>query len=172
MNTDQFFEKVRQSSRPVVVDLWAPWCGPCKAGRPALEKLEQEYAGRVDLWEINSDDHADLVRALGVYGIPTLIVYQGGTESARYVGAKPAAALRSLFEALATGEMPAPAQIAARDRILRLAIGLVLLVLGWSLHVNAILVGLLGSVVMFTAVYDRCPIWRAITAYFKKQSAG
>ena len=81
MDSQAFFEKLKQNPRPVVVDLWAPWCGPCKMVKPILEKLAQEYTGRVDLWQINADDNQDLLRELKVYGIPTLIVYRDGKEA-------------------------------------------------------------------------------------------
>ena len=55
MNKDEFTEKLRNSPRSVVVDFWAPWCGPCRLIEPALEKLHREYAGRVKLWKINAD---------------------------------------------------------------------------------------------------------------------
>ncbi len=84
-----FFERLKQNPNPVVVDLWAPWCGPCRAVKPTLEKLAQEYAGQVDLWEINADENQELLRQLKVYGIPTLIAYQSDQEKMRYVGAKP-----------------------------------------------------------------------------------
>ena len=80
MDSQAFFEKLKQNPRPVVVDLWAPWCGPCKMIKPILEKLAKEYEGRVDLWQINADDNQNLLRELKVYSIPTLIVYHDGKE--------------------------------------------------------------------------------------------
>ncbi len=162
MELTQFNAKIVEASRPVVVDLWAPWCGPCKAVKPILEKLAQEYEGRVELWQINADESSEVLRSLRVYGIPTLVVYQDGKETARYVGAKPAQALRSLFESLATGAPPAPAMLAPRDRALRLGAGALLAIAALQFSFWPLLV--LGGIVMFTAVYDRCPIWRAVTS--------
>ena len=170
MDTQQFFQKLEQNPRPVVVDFWAPWCSPCRMVTPILEKLAKEYDGRVDLWEINADESQDLLRTLKVYGIPTLVAYEKGMEKVRYVGAKPANVLQSLFESLSTGRAPAPNQLSTWDRLIRLLIGTVILGMGWNLHYNWLLL-LIGSILLFSAVYDRCPIWKAITTQFRKATA-
>ena len=112
----------------------------------------------------------DLLRTLKVYGIPTLIAYENGSEKVRYVGAKPANVLKSLFESLSTGEAPEPNQLSTRDRFLRLILGTTILGMGWNLHYNWLLL-IVGGALMFSAVYDRCPIWKAITSQFKKVTA-
>lgn len=167
MNSQAFFEKLKQNPRPVVVDLWAPWCGPCKMVKPILEKLAQEYTGRVDLWQINADDNQDLLHELKVYGIPTLIVYRDGKETSRQVGAKSASALRNLFETLATGKEPALASLSTWDRFIRMGAGIAVAAIGWATHASWLLI-LFGGILMFSAIYDRCPIWRALTGQFKK----
>lgn len=171
MNTQTFFETIKNSPRPVVVDLWAPWCGPCKVVKPILEKLAREYAGRVDLWQINSDDSQDLLRELKVYGIPTLIVYRDGQETLRQVGAKSASSLKDLFEALSVGALPTPAGLSSRERYFRMGLGLTVVAVGVAASFNWVLL-VLGAVLMFTAIYDRCPIWRALTDQFKKLTGG
>ncbi len=170
METQAFFDKLKQNPRPVVVDFWAAWCGPCRMVKPTLEKLAQEYDGRVDFWEINADESQDLLRTLKVYGIPTLVAYENGSEKVRYVGAKPANVLHSLFESLSTGVAPQPNQLSTRDRLIRLIIGTTIAGMGWNLHYNWLLL-IIGGALMFSAIYDRCPIWKALTSQFKKVTA-
>jgi thioredoxin len=167
MEPQMFFEKLQQNPRPVVVDLWAPWCGPCKVVKPHLEKLAQEYNERVDLWEINADDNQELVQKLKVYGIPTLIGYDNGKEVVRYVGVKPRNELKSLFESLSAGSVPTPNGLSSLDRFIRLIFGSVVIGLGWMNDSNWLLL-ILGGILLFSAVYDRCPIWRAVTTQFRK----
>ncbi|MGE5250677.1 MAG: thioredoxin [Bacteroidota bacterium] len=167
MDTDTFFRNLRLNSRPVIVDFWAPWCGPCRLIKPVLEKLGQEYRGRVDIWEINADEKPELLRSLNIHGIPTLLVFQQGEETLRYVGVKPAPVLRRLFESLAAGDAPAPAGLSAGNRLLRIAAGLLVLWLGWASGMNWFLI-FAGTALTFTAVHDRCPVWRAITSRVKE----
>jgi thioredoxin len=134
MDTSTVSQKIQNNPRSVVVDLWAAWCGPCKAAKPILEQLSKEYAGRVDLWENNADDSHDLLPKLSAYGIPTLIAYRDGKELTRYIGAKPANALKNLFETLAIGGIPGPVTIAVRDRIFRIAAGLAIVCIGWIMN--------------------------------------
>jgi thioredoxin 2 len=101
---DATFSDVVDAARiPVIVDLWAPWCGPCRAVSPALEQLARELAGRVKLVKVNVDTSPQLSQRFGAQAIPTLLVLRGGQVAARQTGAAPLAALRSWVEnALAT----------------------------------------------------------------------
>jgi len=98
---DTYAEVVQRSQLPVLVDLWAPWCGPCKMVSPSLENLAREYAGRVKLVKVNVDESPLVSGGAGVQGIPTLLVVADGDVIARQVGAAPEHALRTwLDEAL------------------------------------------------------------------------
>lgn len=163
MNAEAFQQKLKQLDKPVVVDVWAPWCGPCKMIEPALHQLAEEYKGRVDVLKINADDNRELLGTLGIYGIPTLLVFRDGQEITRTTGAQHKAGLARLFEAALSGEQPAAAAgVPLFSRLVRMGLGLLILWLTWSYHASPLFY-LLGGIVMFTAVYDRCPIWQAIS---------
>jgi thioredoxin 2 len=100
---DTFAEMVEGSSIPVLVDLWAPWCGPCRTVSPTLEQLAREMAGRVKLVKVNVDEAPNLARRFAVQGIPTLVVMQGSHETARQTGAAPEHALRGWLEGALRG---------------------------------------------------------------------
>ncbi|HEY3311374.1 MAG TPA: thioredoxin [Anaerolineales bacterium] len=171
MNEKTFFEEIAINPRPVVVDLWAPWCGPCRMVKPILENLAREYSGRVDLWQINADENQALLRELGVYAIPTLIVFRDGREVSRQVGAKPANTLKTLFETISTGDIHVPAGLSYTARFLRLGLGLAVASVGWSFGAGWLVIAL-GALISFSAISDRCPIWRAVTAQLKKMAGG
>ncbi len=95
---------VDQASVPVLVDLWAPWCGPCRTVSPALEQLAGEYAGRLKLVKVNVDNAPQTSQRLAVQAVPTLLISRGGKILARRAGAAPVSALRAwLDESLASG---------------------------------------------------------------------
>ena len=96
--TDAAFEKtVLQSSTPVVVDFWAPWCGPCKMVAPILDKLAKEYAGKVLIAKVNTDENPEWAMKYGVQGIPTMLFISGGKIVHRQVGALPERMLREVL---------------------------------------------------------------------------
>ena len=103
VGADEFDSVVGRSTLPVLVDLWAPWCGPCHAVAPALEQLSVDLAGVLRVVKVNVDESPGVSARLGVQGIPTMVLFADGDEVARQVGALPAAALRGwVDEALAS----------------------------------------------------------------------
>jgi len=87
--TDATFDLEAQTTATVIVDLWAPWCGPCRFVSPILEELAREHAGRLKVIKVNVDDNPGLSQRFGAMSIPTLVVWKGGREVDRIVGAAP-----------------------------------------------------------------------------------
>ena len=97
--TDAAFEKtVLESSLPVIVDFWAPWCGPCKMVAPILDKIAKEYAGKLVVAKVNTDENAEYAMKYGVQGIPTMLLIYNGKIVNRQVGALPEPMLRDLVD--------------------------------------------------------------------------
>jgi thioredoxin 1 len=92
--TDATFEAdVLKSAKPVLVDYWAEWCGPCRMVGPVLEEIAGEYSDKIDIVKLNVDENPDVTRQYGIMNIPTLSVFKDGEVVKEIVGAKPKSAL-------------------------------------------------------------------------------
>ena len=88
--TDATFDQdVLANDKPVLVDFWAPWCGPCRAVSPILDEIAGEHADRIDIVKINTDENPQVAARYGVTGLPTMNVYVGGELVKSITGAKP-----------------------------------------------------------------------------------
>jgi thioredoxin len=164
--TPEAFEQLKsQTKLPLLVEFWAPWCGPCKMMNPILSKTAEIYQGNVELVKVNADESPELLRQLGVLGIPLIIGIQNGQEKFRKTGAMGTNELDQVFSAMAQGRTPKK-ELAPFERSLRGGSGLVLAILALSSGPSWLLLGVAG-LLMFSAVYDRCPIYQAIVPRLK-----
>jgi thioredoxin 1 len=103
VSDDSFNDDVLASAKPVLVDFWAEWCGPCRMIAPALEEIGEEMAERVTVVKLNIDDNPTAPTKYGVKGIPTMILFNGGEIAATKVGAAPKSQLQGWLEQVLNG---------------------------------------------------------------------
>lgn len=96
--TENFEEEVLQSQIPVLVDFYADWCGPCKMMAPIVEKLAEEYEGKVKVGKLNIDENMQTAQQYRVASIPTFIIFKDGKQEANYLGAMSASELKEKIE--------------------------------------------------------------------------
>ncbi|MHA2500912.1 MAG: thioredoxin, partial [Candidatus Hodarchaeales archaeon] len=97
--TDTTFKPtLRESAIPVFIDLWAPWCVPCKAVAPIIAELEEEYRGRMRFAKLNTDENQQTAMELRVMSIPTFLIFKDGKLAARFIGAMPKAKFKAQID--------------------------------------------------------------------------
>jgi thioredoxin 1 len=96
VNDSTFDAEVLKSSTPVLVDFWAPWCGPCRAVAPTVDAIAGEFAGKLKVVKINTDESGEVAMKYGVTSIPTLMVFKGGDVVERVLGNRPKADLAAM----------------------------------------------------------------------------
>jgi putative thioredoxin len=109
VSTQTFEKEVLDASKtvPVIVDFWAPWCGPCRSLTPIIEKVVGEFKGRVKLVKVNSDDNPELSQAFRVQSIPNVIAFKDGRAVSQFVGAQPESQVRAFIEKLLPSQIEA-----------------------------------------------------------------
>ena len=159
MTLNDFHIETADTQRTTIVDVWAPWCGPCKAMKPVFESLSEEYWDSARVLSVNADESQDVLQEYGVFTVPTVLVFHDGSEIARRKGAQSESDLRALFEAAVEGEdIPG---MNNRSRILRIAGAAAAFLL--SLYVQPAWPLQIGAVALFGfAIHDRCPILNAL----------
>lgn len=161
MDLDLSPAALAQRARPMILEFWAPWCGPCRAMAPHLERLGEAFAGQVDLVKVNAGEQPDLAAQWGVRSVPTIVAVKQGQEVLRLHGSQSPAALADLFRTLAEGGTPTKPPLSGGERLLRGGTGAALVGLAVFTAVPWP-VGLVGGLVLFSAVHDRCPLLQAL----------
>ena len=100
VSDSEFEEQVLNSALPVIVDFWAPWCGPCRMVAPILDKLAEEYSGKLVVAKVNTDEDAEWAMQFGVQGIPTMLFVKDGELFDRMVGAAPKPYIQQRVDAM------------------------------------------------------------------------
>jgi len=98
LNESNFNDEVIKSSVPVLVDFWAPWCGPCKMIAPLVKELADEYAGKIKVGKVNTDENLNIATQYQISSIPTLLIFKGGKAVSKMIGFKAKTELKKLLD--------------------------------------------------------------------------
>lgn len=98
LTVQNFEDEVINASKPVLVDFWAPWCGPCRMLSPVVNELAEEHSGEVYVGKVNIDEEPEIANSFGVMSIPTLMLFRGGKPVSSSVGVKPKYALEAMLK--------------------------------------------------------------------------
>jgi thioredoxin 1 len=159
---------INDPGKPVVIEFWAAWCGPCRAMEPNLQKVAGEFADTVELIRINVDEDVEIAQGLKIYAIPTIIAYKNGRELFRRTGSQSLESLRSIFQSALNGIVEVKSGISPTTRMLRLFSGFGLIALGLLNGINMLFI-IGGALIAFWGFYDRCPIYNAIKTWLKSK---
>jgi thioredoxin len=124
MKKAEFQRRIKYSKKPLIVDVWAPWCAPCRAMVPAFKQASQTYTGKVEVLKLNADESPEVLKHLGVMSIPTVLGFSNGKEIVRRTGMQSADMLNTIFEATLNGRKPVVMPPTPIGRIFRTLLGI------------------------------------------------
>ncbi|HMN12464.1 MAG TPA: thioredoxin domain-containing protein [Bellilinea sp.] len=169
MRLDELNRKIRASKKPVLVEFWAPWCGPCKTMAPFLEKVSGEYKDRVELIRVNVDESKEIAKEYSIMGISAMIGLRGGEKVFQKTGLVMEGQLREIFNGMAEGkDIDLGPTVLSRALRVIIAVGVALIALNQP---NAIWLFLIAAIIFISAFYDKVPFITALMKRFNRKAS-